>query len=49
MGVQCPRQLVCDLARADATQPGVVPIRDGYYRFSDPMFRVYAKSRQWEF
>jgi hypothetical protein len=49
MGVETPRQLVCDLARADATQPVLVPIREGYYRFSDPVFRVYAKIRQWEF
>lgn len=28
--------------------PVLVKIREGYYRFSDPVFRVYAKLRHWE-
>jgi hypothetical protein len=48
MGVQTPRRFVSVLARGDASQPVLVPIRDRYYRFSAPVFRVYAKLRQWE-
>jgi hypothetical protein len=51
MGVTNPAQLMKQLTTPD--NPGVAPVlvkvRDRYFRFSDPVFKVFARIRNWKF
>ncbi len=51
MGISNPPQLMKQLTtavHANAT-PVLTKIRDRYYRFTDPVFKVYARIRNWKF
>jgi hypothetical protein len=48
MGVTQAEGLMSRLVSAQDDQAVLVEVRDGYYRFSDPVFRVYARLRNWE-
>lgn len=49
MEVSNPSQLMKELTAPEGFEPILVPIRDRYYRFSDPVFRTYVKLRNWKF
>lgn len=46
-----PSQLMKQLTSPDntLTTPVLVKIREKYYRFTDPVFKVYARIRNWKF
>lgn len=51
LGVTNPPQLMKQLTKPD--NPDIVPVlvkvRDRYFRFSDPVFKAYARLRNWKF
>lgn len=51
MGITNPSQLMKQLTSPDDPKlsPVLTKIRDKYYRFTDPVFKVYAKIRNWKF
>lgn len=49
MGVTNPSQLMKELTVSDNGSPVLTKIRERYYRFTDPVFKAYAKMRQWKF
>ena len=51
MGITNPSQLMKQLTSPDnsMTTPVLTKIRDKYYRFTDPVFKVYARIRNWKF
>lgn len=50
LGVTNPSQLMRELTQNQDGSPGVLTkLRDKYYRFTDPVFKVYAKLRNWKF
>jgi len=51
MEITNPSQLMKQLTSPDnsMTSPVLTKIRDKYYRFSDPVFKVYARIRNWKF
>ena len=51
MEISNPSQLMKQLTSPDnsMTTPVLTKIRDKYYRFTDPVFKVYAKIRNWKF
>lgn len=48
LGLKNPNRLTQDLA-TDQYSVVLVNVRRGYYRFSDPVFKVYARMRDWKF
>ena len=44
-----PSQLMKELTAPDKGSPILIKIREKYYRFSDPVFKVYARIRNWKF
>lgn len=51
MGITNPSQLMKQLTSPDnsMTTPVLTRVRDKYYRFTDPVFKVYARIRNWKF
>lgn len=49
MGLSNPSQLMKELTAPDEGAAVLTKIRDRYYRFSDPVFKAYARMRQWKF
>jgi hypothetical protein len=51
MEISNPSQLMKQLTSPDnsMTTPVLTKIRDKYYRFTDPVFKVYARIRNWKF
>ncbi len=50
LGVTNPSQLMKELShRQDNSLSVLTKIREQYYRFTDPVFKVYAKLRTWKF
>lgn len=50
LGVTNPSQLMKELTQPqDGSLAVLVRLREQYYRFSDPVFKVYAKLRTWKF
>lgn len=49
LDVTNPSQLMKELTSPEKGVPILVKIRDKYYRFSDPVFKVYAKLRNWKY
>jgi hypothetical protein len=51
MGATNPSQLMKQLTTPDnsITAPVLTKVRDKYYRFTDPVFKVYARIRNWKF
>lgn len=51
MDITNPSQLMKQLTSPDnsMTTPVLTKIRDKYYRFTDPVFKVYARIRNWKF
>lgn len=50
LGVTNPSQLMRELTQPQDGSVGVLKkLREQYYRFSDPVFKVYAKLRTWKF
>lgn len=51
MEITNPSQLMKQLTSPDnsMTSPVLTKIRDKYYRFSDPVFKVYARIRNWKY
>jgi AAA+ ATPase superfamily predicted ATPase len=50
-GVTNPSQLMKQLTSPDnsMTTPVLTKVRDRHYRFTDPVFKVYARIRNWKF
>jgi len=50
MGITNPSQLMKQLTSPDnsMTTPVLVKVREKYFRFSDPVFKVYARIRNWK-
>jgi hypothetical protein len=50
-GVTNPPQLMKQLTKPDNPDvaPVLVKVRDRYFRFSDPVFKAYARIRNWKF
>ncbi|MFA8437037.1 MAG: hypothetical protein ACEPOZ_21230 [Marinifilaceae bacterium] len=49
-GVTNPSQLMKELTNFGPQAPGVLTkVREKHYRFTDPVFKVYAKMRTWKF
>jgi len=45
-----PSQLMKELTWAnEGSEPILTKVRDRYYRFTDPVFKVYARVRSWKF
>ncbi|MFY0544999.1 hypothetical protein [Brevibacillus sp. H7] len=49
MGVTNPSALMKELTAPEDKRPVLVKVRDRYFRFLDPVFKVYAKIRNWKF
>jgi len=49
MDINNPNRLTKELASDVDKTPVLVKVRSGYYRFSDPVFKVYARIRDWKF
>lgn len=50
LGVSNPSQLMRELTQPQTNSLGVLTrLREQYYRFTDPVFKVYAKLRNWKF
>lgn len=50
LGVTNPSQLMRELTQPQDNSLGVLTkLREKYYRFTDPVFKVYAKLRTWKF
>lgn len=50
LGVTNPSQLMRELTQPQDGSIGVLTkLRDQYYRFTDPVFKVYARLRNWKF
>ena len=51
LGITNPSQLMKPLTSPTSSvmTPVLVKVRERYYRFSDPVFKVYAKLRNWKF
>jgi len=51
MGITNPSQLMKQLTSPDniATIPVLTKVHDKHYRFTDPVFKVYARIRNWKF
>lgn len=50
LGVTNPSQLMKELTQPQDGSLGVlIRLREQYYRFTDPVFKVYAKLRTWKF
>ena len=51
MGVTNPSQLMKQLTSPDnsMTAPVLTKVREKYYRFTDPVFKVYARIRNWKY
>ena len=51
IGISNPSQLMKQLTTPDnsSATPVLTKIRDRYYRFTDPVFKVYARIRNWKF
>ncbi len=43
-----PSQLMRELTATSGSSPILTKVRDRYYRFTDPVFKVYARLRQWK-
>lgn len=48
LGVTNPSQLMQELTVNASGSPVLTKVRDRYYRFTDPVFKVYARMRQWK-
>jgi hypothetical protein len=50
-GVTNPPQLMKQLTNHDNPDaaPVLIKVRDRYFRFSDPVFKAYARIRNWKF
>jgi hypothetical protein len=48
LGVTNPAQLMQELTRPESGAPVLTKVRERYYRFTDPVFKVYARMRQWK-
>jgi len=49
LGITNPSQLMKELTKQE-TQTGVLTkVRDRYFRFTDPVFKVYARMRNWKY
>ena len=49
LGLDAPESLLREFADPSHSHAVLAPVRDGYYRFTDPVFKVYARMRQWRF
>ena len=49
LGVTNPSQLMKELTAPDRGAPVLIKIREKYYRFSDPVFKSYARLRNWKY
>lgn len=49
LGITNPSQLMKELTAPQGGSPILIKVRERYYRFSDPVFKVYARIRQWKF
>lgn len=47
-GITNPSQLMKELTAETQGSPILTKVRDRYYRFTDPVFKVYARIRQWK-
>lgn len=48
LDVSNPSQLMRELTASYGGSPILTKVRERYYRFTDPVFKVYAKLRQWK-
>lgn len=48
LGLSNPSQLMKELTSPDDGAAVLIKVRDRYYRFSDPVFKVYARLRHWK-
>lgn len=48
LGLSNPSQLMKELTSAGERSPVLTKVRERYYRFNDPVFKVYAKIRNWK-
>lgn len=48
LGISNPSQLMQELTGGNSSSPVLVKVRDRYYRFTDPVFKVYARIRNWK-
>ena len=49
LGVTNPSQLMKELTAPEKGAPVPIKIREKYYRFSDPVFKSYARLRNWKY
>ncbi|MHA1513827.1 MAG: hypothetical protein ACTSRJ_07210 [Candidatus Hodarchaeales archaeon] len=49
LGVSNPSQLMKELTTTEWGSPVLTKIRDRYYRFTDPVFKVYSRIRNWKY
>ncbi|MEM8719720.1 MAG: hypothetical protein AAGE84_10485 [Cyanobacteria bacterium P01_G01_bin.39] len=49
LGVTNPSQLMKELTAPEKGSPVLIKIREKYYRFSDPVFKSYARLRNWKY
>ena len=49
MGMSNPSQLMKELTGGEGEEGVLKKVRPKYYRFTDPVFKVYARKRGWKF
>ncbi len=49
LGITNPSQLMKELTAPEKGAPVLMKIREKYYRFSDPVFKTYARLRNWKY
>lgn len=49
MGITNPSQLMKELTSSERGSPVLRKVRPRYYRFTDPVFKAYARMRGWKF
>ncbi|MGL6344986.1 MAG: hypothetical protein ACRC80_38260 [Waterburya sp.] len=49
LGITNPSQLMKELTAPEKGSPVLIKIREKYYRFSDPVFKSYARLRNWKY
>lgn len=49
LGITNPSQLMKELTTTEWGSPVLTKVRERYYRFTDPVFKVYARISNWKF
>jgi hypothetical protein len=49
LNITNPSQLMKELTAPEKGSPVLIKIREKYYRFSDPVFKSYARLRNWKY